>query len=97
MSAFRKADPNSLFNFTKKMLTLRKEIPALCRGDFVPMETPDGMLAYLRRKGDQSVLVAMNFSKRETRYIPPPGQVANAVIHLKGISGYALLPVKSNC
>ncbi len=69
----QQADPDSLFNFTKKLLALRKEIPALRRGDFIPLETPHGMLAYLRRTEEQSVLVAMNFGKRKAKIILPDG------------------------
>ncbi|MGZ6347133.1 MAG: DUF3459 domain-containing protein, partial [Anaerolineales bacterium] len=83
----QKADPDSLFNFTKKILALRKEIPALCRGDFVPLETPNGMLAYLRRTTDQSVLVAMNFSNRVTRFTAPPGQWRMLLSSSKGSTG----------
>jgi alpha-glucosidase len=81
------ADPDSLFNFTKKLLALRREFPALCRGDFMPLETPPGMLAYLRRSGDQSVLVAMNFSNRETGFPPPPGQWRVLLSTSKGSAG----------
>ena len=83
----QKADPDSLFNFTKKLLALRREFPALCRGDFVPLETPPGMLAYLRRSGDQSVLVAMNFSNRETGFPPPPGRWRVLLSNSKGSAG----------
>jgi alpha-glucosidase len=69
----QRADPDSIFNFTKKLLALRKEIPALRRGDFTPLETPRGLLAYLRRTEEQSVLVVVNFSARDRKYTPPDG------------------------
>ncbi len=69
----QQADPNSLFHFTKKVLALRKEIPALCRGDFVPLQASSRMLAYLRRSKEQTVLVAMNFSEWNTKF-PVPGE-----------------------
>ncbi len=83
----QKGNPDSLFNFTKKILALRKEIPVLCRGDFVPLETPNGMLAYLRRITDQTVLVAMNFNNQETRFTAPPGQWRMLFSTSKGSSG----------
>jgi alpha-glucosidase len=70
----QRADPDSIFNFTKKLLALRKEIPALRRGDFVPLKTPPGLLAYLRRMEEQSVLVVVNFSARGRKYTPPDGR-----------------------
>jgi alpha-glucosidase len=69
----QRADSDSIFNFTKKLLALRKEIPALRRGDFAPLETPRGLLAYLRWTEEQSVLVVVNFSARDRKYIPPDG------------------------
>lgn len=69
----QRADSDSIFNFTKKLLALRKEIPALRRGDFTPLETPRGILAYLRRMEEQSVLVMANFSACDRKYTPPDG------------------------
>jgi alpha-glucosidase len=83
----QRADPDSLFNFTKKILALRKEIPALCRGDFVSLETPPGMLAYLRRSCDQSVVVEMNFSGRKINYSPPTGHWRLLLTTSKGSPG----------
>jgi alpha-glucosidase len=70
----QRADSDSIFNFTKKLLALRKEIPALRRGDFAPLETPPGLLAYLRRTEEQSVLVVVNFSACDRKYTPPDGR-----------------------
>jgi alpha-glucosidase len=70
----QQANPGSLHHFTKKLLALRKETPALCRGNFVPLPTSPGMLAYLRRSEGQSVLAAMNFSERQVRFSMPEGQ-----------------------
>ena len=69
----QQADTSSLFNFTKKLIALRKKIPALRQGDFVPVETSPGVLAFLRRTEDQSVLVAMNFSARTRNFRMPGG------------------------
>ena len=58
-------DPNSLLNFYKHLLTIRKTTPALQKGSFVPL-TCDlrHMLAYLRQYADQTVLVVLNFAHR---------------------------------
>jgi len=71
--ASQQADPESLFNFTRKLLALRRENPALQSGDFIPLETPQGILAYLRRTGEQTILVAMNFSNRKMKFSLPDG------------------------
>lgn len=83
----QRADQRSLFNFTKKLLALRKEIPVLCRGDFVSLETPPGMLAYLRSSGEQTVLVAMNFKGRKNDFSMPTGDWRLLLTTSKGSPG----------
>ena len=71
--AAQQANPGSLFNFTKKLIALRREYPALRRGDFIPLETPRGVIAFLRRTEGQTVLVAMNFGRRKVKFTLPGG------------------------
>lgn len=62
------ADEHSLFHFYRKLIRLRRELPALRRGLFQPLTfEPRALLAYLRQTGDQTVLVALNFSRRPVR------------------------------
>jgi maltose alpha-D-glucosyltransferase/alpha-amylase len=64
--ATQKATPNSLLNQVQRLIELRKETPALCaEGAFKvvyakPKRYP---LVYLRERGGQKVLVALNPSK----------------------------------
>jgi glycosidase len=83
----QQADPDSLFNFTKKLLRLRKDIPALRHGEFIPMKTPHGVLGYLRRMGKQFVLVAMNFSNRNVKFQLPKGNWQEVLTSSKGSPG----------
>ena len=63
--AAQNEDTDSLLNFTRKLIALRKEYPALQRGEFVPLLTrPRDALVYLRRTATQTVLVALNFHDR---------------------------------
>jgi alpha-glucosidase len=80
-------DPGSLFTFTKKLLALRKEIPALCRGEFEPLDSVPGMLAYMRRSEEQSVLVAMNFSGRQVTFSRPGGNWKTILTNSDGAPG----------
>jgi glycosidase len=58
------ADPASLLNLHRKLIHLRTSEPALGRGEFVPLTTSHpGALAYLRRTGDQAVLVLANLTR----------------------------------
>jgi len=62
-AAAQQHDPQSLFNFIKKVLALRKEYPALQRGDFRLFFRADtGVLAYERVLGEQRILVYINFT-----------------------------------
>lgn len=67
-------DPNSLLNFYKALLRIRKAAPELQRGDFIPVTThPFQVLAYLRKCGDQTILVALNFSPLRAGFTLPAG------------------------
>jgi alpha-glucosidase len=68
-------DPDSLLNFYRRMLRVRRETPALIAGCYVPLheEAPD-YLAFLRQlaadpsgRAGQSCLVVLNFSDRPQR------------------------------
>ncbi len=62
--AVQRDNPNSLWWWLKRALTLRKGLPELSGGDFefVPNENPK-VLTYLRTLGDRSVLVVANLSR----------------------------------
>jgi len=69
----QQADPNSMLNFTRDMIKLRRETPALQRGDFTMLTAqPKDTLAYLRETAEQTILVALNFkdSPVNVREIP---------------------------
>lgn len=63
--AAQQKDPNSILNFTREIIKLRREKCALHRGDFTLLTTkPKDILAYLRHTAGQTVLVALNFKNR---------------------------------
>ena len=54
--------PDSMLNFTRHLIKLRREKSALQRGDFTLLtEVPKDTLAYLRQTPEQTILVALNF------------------------------------
>ena len=56
-------DPDSMLNFYKRMLQVRKQTPALIEGDFQPLnETSNHYFAFLRRSSEQTCLVILNLS-----------------------------------
>ena len=61
----QQADPDSMLNFTRSLIKLRREKPALHNGDFTLLtERPKDALAYLRQTPEQTILVALNFKNR---------------------------------
>jgi alpha-glucosidase len=66
-AADQEKDPESLLNFYRRVLHLRRQNPALVVGDYQPAteEDPD-VLAYLRITPEQRCLVVLNFSDQPT-------------------------------
>jgi alpha-glucosidase len=65
-------DPDSLLHFTRALIRLRREHPALRRGDFVAM-VPDssGIMMFVRRDPSEQILAALNFTPRRSRVSLP--------------------------
>ncbi len=62
-------NPYSLLSFYKGLIRLRREKEALRRGMFIPLTfNPQKVLAYLRQTEDQTILVAINFSRRPIKF-----------------------------
>ena len=63
--AAQRGEPDSLFQFYRKLIALRKTVPVLRQGMTVPLTNdPRAVLAYLKQAGEQTALVALNFSGR---------------------------------
>jgi alpha-glucosidase len=61
-------DPNSILQFYKSVLKLRREDPALRDGSYIPLnEDQPNVVSYLRRYKDQAVLVVLNMSGTEQK------------------------------
>jgi alpha-glucosidase len=64
--ASESADPNSILEFYRRLLALRHRDPALLEGDYIALSENDpNVLSYLRRQGNEAVLVALNMSGSE--------------------------------
>jgi alpha-glucosidase len=69
----QETNPGSIFNFTKNLIALRKDNPALRHGGFVPLTTMRTALVFLRQTVEQTVLVGLNFNGRKVKYPLPEG------------------------
>jgi trehalose-6-phosphate hydrolase len=60
-------DPDSVFRFYQKLIRMRKEMPVVQEGLFVPMmEDHDKVFAYERKLNDESLICFSNFYADET-------------------------------
>jgi alpha-glucosidase len=73
--ATQAADASSVLNTYRGLLRLRRATPALRAGDQTLLDEPDAdVLSYLRRAGDGSAFVALNFASRQAPVrLPGPG------------------------
>jgi alpha-glucosidase len=59
-------EPDSIFNTYKRLLALRKSEPALREGSYEAVnEKDEHVFAFLRKSGDETVLVALNMSAQK--------------------------------
>lgn len=66
--AAQRADPDSVLNFYRALIRLRRDSVALRRGKWTPLiQRPIEALAYLRGSPEQTMLVALNFFGWEVR------------------------------
>lgn len=76
-AAAQAEDPDSLLNFYKRLLALRREHTALRQGLFQPLNyEPRAVLAYLKQTQEETLLVALNFRRWPARLVLG-GRMAN--------------------
>jgi oligo-1,6-glucosidase len=79
--AAQEKDPNSVLNYFRKMVKLRKQNPVLVHGKYELLDKENQQVyAYTRALDKKKVLVLLNFSKENSSFIVPiktgkPGQV----------------------
>ena len=83
-------DPESLLNFTRRLMELRKNHAPLCNGDYIPVESSRHVLAYIRQTAEEAVLVICNFSRKQQSLTLPDGIKTKQVLLTTGRN--AVLP-----
>jgi len=81
--ADQEADPDSNLAFARQMIALRKASPALSFGELQMLDTPDPVLAFIRREGDEAVACVFNLSD------------APRFVELPEVDGGALHPLRA--
>jgi oligo-1,6-glucosidase len=93
------ADPDSIYNYTARLIALRAKTPALIYGDYKDLDSQHPRIfVYTRTLGNEKYLVVHNFSSELIAYTLPAGLKAGrlvmgnnggnesgvATLHLKG-------------
>ena len=65
------SEPGSTVSYTRKLLALRSELPALFRGASELLDTPDEIVAFVRAFDGGEVLCAFNLSHEAVDWTPP--------------------------
>jgi alpha-glucosidase len=82
------SEPDSVLNFFKKMVTLRKSEPSLQRGDFKGLPFQESfIMAFERTLDEDRLLVILNFSSRELSYDLPAGDWTSLTDPGQNLSG----------
>ena len=92
-------DPDSIFNYYRKLIALRKELDVIACGDVRPLDQKHpSVFAYRRTYGDQELIVAANFYGRDCEWkgapcldgfsqvignYPEPAEEKDGVVRLK--------------
>jgi oligo-1,6-glucosidase len=73
-AASEAADPDSVYNYTSKLIALRHNEPALIYGDYKDLDpTNPEVFIYTRTLGPKQYLIVMNFSRNALAYTVPNG------------------------
>ncbi|MBB5519713.1 alpha-glucosidase family protein [Amphiplicatus metriothermophilus] len=67
----QEANSSSTLHFIRKLIVLRRDSPALRRGDIVFLDAPQTVAAFLRRSEEETALCALNLGEAETTLALP--------------------------
>ncbi|WP_159874421.1 alpha-amylase family glycosyl hydrolase [Novosphingobium sp. 9U] len=69
--AAQEVDAGSLLHFYRRLLQLRRAHPALAIGSFALTDADDQVLSYVRREGEETLLVVLNLGIHPRGYVVP--------------------------
>jgi alpha-glucosidase len=87
------ADPVSTLAYTRQLLRLRSDFPALLSGDSTLLDTPEDVLAFVRSADGAAVLCAFNLGETAVAWSPPAGwNAARILASESAVGNEATLP-----
>lgn len=76
INTLNKDDGNSIFQFYRKLIRMRKEMEIITHGNFTLLHRDDdSVFAYTREYEDEKLTVYCNFSDREQQFDLPDGEL----------------------
>lgn len=69
----QEADPRSTLHLTRRLIALRKQHPALARGDMRMIDALAGLVCFERTLGAERLLCVFNLGHEAVRWTPPTG------------------------
>ena len=78
--ATQDADPSSLLNFYRSVITLRKSLPSLQRGTYLAANNSGNVMTFRRELGTEKTLVVFNYGSG-TGVITATGLTGSATLH----------------
>jgi alpha-glucosidase len=73
------ANPDSVLLFYRAMIGFRKEHPALIKGEIEVLDTPEPVLAFIRRHAAEHLLCVFNMSEGDAEFTLPAGMMVGDV------------------
>jgi alpha-glucosidase len=72
-------DPKSILTLYRRLIALRRQMPALSVGGYEPVEVGGDLVAYWRQQDGQRYLIVLNFSSQPQTFQPPEGTRAGRI------------------
>ena len=89
----QEADPRSMLNLTRRLIALRKAHPALTRGDMRMVEAPEGVAAFERTLGGETLLCVFNLGHAPVAWSAPTGSRVLEAVNMDAGSAGMLAPL----
>jgi alpha-glucosidase len=78
--SLQQSDDASTVNYTRALLALRNSLTAMIAGDSEVLDTPDDVVAFIRRIDGEAVLCAFNLGYDEVEWTPPQEFVSGEIV-----------------
>jgi alpha-glucosidase len=89
----QEADPRSMLHLTRRLIALRRQHPALTRGDMRMIDALVGLVCFERTLGAERLLCVFNLGHEAVRWTPPAGWRLLEAVNIEAGSAGILPPL----